>query len=267
MGALHYYLLILLFFASAIKVSHADQTTLSFESSQQIAQSHCAVDWQSIQHSSHVYQWVDTRPSDDFAQYHINGSINLPMNRIEVNGFLKQIPLLIVDHRANYFRLIHLCNRLKEQGFKTVHILKGGMRAAVKAGYTVNGSFNENNWSLISSSMALDLFSRSQLIFVSLNQDAHQQLLAHDIPSQLVLPTTDEPLQLESHLGDDHHKIPLVIVATMDQATMNTIQDHHSNQAIYFLGGGLPTLLNTIKEKQWQPQQHTHHQTTCRQRS
>ena len=83
--------------------------------------------------------WVDPRSEANFLQGHIPGAINLPFQDVTAGHHrLKSYEILVVygddfaDPRAQ-----GMSKRLLELGFKDVRTLRGGLRAWVTAGKTL----------------------------------------------------------------------------------------------------------------------------------
>jgi len=72
---------------------------------------------------------VDTRPAQTFASYRIDGSLNMSAFEIKSKGYLKDKHLVIVGDSANLLESSVLCRDLKQNGFKKVNFIKGGIGA------------------------------------------------------------------------------------------------------------------------------------------
>jgi rhodanese-related sulfurtransferase len=72
---------------------------------------------------------VDVRRAQDFARYHIPGSINIPAFALKTKPFLKERTLVLVDDGRRPRRLEATCRDLRRRGFRQVRVLHGGLRA------------------------------------------------------------------------------------------------------------------------------------------
>jgi rhodanese-related sulfurtransferase len=72
---------------------------------------------------------VDVRRAQDFARYHIPGSINIPAFALKTKPFLRERTVVLVDDGRRPRRLEVTCRDLRRRGFRQVHVLHGGLRA------------------------------------------------------------------------------------------------------------------------------------------
>lgn len=70
---------------------------------------------------------VDVRDAQDFNNFRIPGSINIPVFALKTKTFLKTKPIVLINKGYNYSRLEQECRRLRDAGFKRVSILNGGL--------------------------------------------------------------------------------------------------------------------------------------------
>ncbi len=87
------------------------------------------------------YIFIDIRNSDLFQKVRISGSINVQLFAIKTKVFLKTKQLVLVNEGFGYKNLIQECRRLRKKGFKSVHILKGGLNAWQKSGGYIEGNY------------------------------------------------------------------------------------------------------------------------------
>lgn len=73
--------------------------------------------------------FIDVRLPEEYARYHIAGSINIPLHMIRTKEFLKTTPLMLVNDGRCTSELESTCRELKQAGFKSVSVLDGGLFA------------------------------------------------------------------------------------------------------------------------------------------
>jgi len=89
-------------------------------------QQHCIVTVDSIiKPQSFIY--VDVRNELIFNKVHISNSINIPLSLIKTKTFLKNKTTILVGNGWNEQSLIDECISLKNNGFKSVKVLAGGI--------------------------------------------------------------------------------------------------------------------------------------------
>jgi hypothetical protein len=82
---------------------------------------------------------VDTRAGSEYAQFHIDGSINVPMNDIVRKTQLRGSTITLVGTGKLERELYVACAQLKASGFKSVKVLQGGILAWLAADQAVIG--------------------------------------------------------------------------------------------------------------------------------
>jgi rhodanese-related sulfurtransferase len=82
---------------------------------------------------------VDTRIGRDYAQFRIDGSINLPLHEVVRKEYLRSNSITLVGSGKSERELYVACASLKASGFKFVNVLKGGMLAWLAAEQPVTG--------------------------------------------------------------------------------------------------------------------------------
>lgn len=75
------------------------------------------------------FSLVDVRSSAEYDQYHIPGSINIPLHLVKTKDFLKQQSVELVNDGRTTTELEKTCNELKKSGFDRVTVLDGGLFA------------------------------------------------------------------------------------------------------------------------------------------
>ncbi len=96
---------------------------------------------QQIRQSQAVFM-VDTRLQNEFTQFKIPGSLNIPAALIKTKAFLKTRPVVLIDKGVAHTDLLFLAKALNTKGF-TVSVLEGGLAAwRQKGGALVGNPFS-----------------------------------------------------------------------------------------------------------------------------
>lgn len=96
------------------------------------------------------YLLVDVRSQTDYQNGHIDGSINIPLNQISQQSFLKNRKLLIINSGFPQYGLGQYCNILKEHGFAGIHILDGGIHNWLGSGRELKGRrYREESFEIV----------------------------------------------------------------------------------------------------------------------
>lgn len=77
--------------------------------------------------ASNEINFVDVRLPEEYARYHIAGSINIPLHIVRMKEFLKTIPVILVNEGRCTSELENTCRELKQSGFKNISVLDGGL--------------------------------------------------------------------------------------------------------------------------------------------
>jgi len=70
---------------------------------------------------------IDIRDATAYAKLKIPGSINIPAKLLKSKAFLKSKTIILFDNGIHYAQQEKLCQQLRDSGFKSVQILKGGL--------------------------------------------------------------------------------------------------------------------------------------------
>ena len=84
--------------------------------------------------ASHRTQLVDVRSASEYAQTHIDGSLNLQASEIKTKQFLSNRPVVLVGDGKTDDLLLESCAELRSGGFHQMQVLNGGMLAWSVAG-------------------------------------------------------------------------------------------------------------------------------------
>jgi rhodanese-related sulfurtransferase len=134
---------------------------------------------------------VDTRAATDFANFHIDGAMNLSSVELRSKTFLQGKSVILVGNgKAEREQYID-CKRLKSNGFKQVRVLRGGMPAWLVSGQDVLGhSPNPGQLTRLTPS---DLWIESQFESNLVLVNADRETLQKQIKGSVLIP--DERLQ------------------------------------------------------------------------
>lgn len=75
------------------------------------------------------FSFVDVRSATEFDQYHIAGSINIPIHLLKTKEFLKKTHAVLLDDGRSTIELEKTCHELRGNGFEQVSVLDGGLFA------------------------------------------------------------------------------------------------------------------------------------------
>lgn len=82
---------------------------------------------------------VDTRTTNEYAQFHIDGAMNINASELRGKVFLQDKMLVLIGNGKSEQELYIHCKRLKSNGYKQVKVLWGGMPTWLAAGLGVLG--------------------------------------------------------------------------------------------------------------------------------
>ncbi|MCF6256782.1 MAG: rhodanese-like domain-containing protein [Gammaproteobacteria bacterium] len=72
---------------------------------------------------------IDVRLQQEYEKFRIPNSMNLPLYSIKSKAYLKDKLLILVDEGYTHKHLYEACLSLRDQGFKNVKVLDGGLRS------------------------------------------------------------------------------------------------------------------------------------------
>lgn len=78
-------------------------------------------------HARDNVSFVDVRSPEEYARYHITGSINVPLHMVRTKEFLKTTSVLLVNDGRCTTQLENTCRELRQSGFRNVSVLDGGL--------------------------------------------------------------------------------------------------------------------------------------------
>jgi rhodanese-related sulfurtransferase len=82
---------------------------------------------------------VDVRPAVAYAGYRIPGSVNIPLYALKTKRYLRARSIVLVADGNSQRQLLTVCGQLKDQQFRHVQVLAGGMPSWVLHGGDVIG--------------------------------------------------------------------------------------------------------------------------------
>lgn len=82
---------------------------------------------------------IDMRKKDQFEAFHINGALNMGVTQLGTKAYLRESPLVLLGEGKGDRELYLTCAQLKQNGFKEVRVLQGGMTAWIAQGLPVLG--------------------------------------------------------------------------------------------------------------------------------
>lgn len=126
---------------------------------------------------------IDTRSATDFANYHIDGAMNLSSTELRSKSFLREKSVVLIGNgKAEREQYID-CKRLKSNSFKRVKVLRGGMPGWLVSGQTVLGQ--PPNPAQLARLTPSDLWIESRfdanLVLVAMSQAALQKQFANSL--------------------------------------------------------------------------------------
>lgn len=72
---------------------------------------------------------VDVRDPQAFEKYRIANSLNMPLHAVRTKGFLRSVPVILVNEGRDTAPLDTACQDLRRAGFNKVAVLDGGLNA------------------------------------------------------------------------------------------------------------------------------------------
>ena len=129
---------------------------------------------------------VDTRSAVDFAEFHIEGAMNISATELRSKSFLRDKSVVLIGNgKAEREQYIE-CRRLKSTGFRKVNVLRGGMPAWLASGYSVLGQ--SPNLAQLTTLTPSELWTESQFAANLVLVTASQKTLQKHITRSLLIP-------------------------------------------------------------------------------
>jgi len=134
---------------------------------------------------------IDMRKKDQFEAFHINGALNMEMTQVATKAYLRKSPLVLLGEGKGDRELYLTCAQLKQDGFKEVRVLKGGITAWVAQGQPVLGQApGVPQLMRLAPSELLQEGNFANNVFVIAGRAAAWKRL---LPSEATLPLTPKP--------------------------------------------------------------------------
>lgn len=134
---------------------------------------------------------VDTRSAVDFAEFHIEGAMNISATELRSKSFLRDKSVVLIGNGKAERELYIECRRLKSTGFRRVNVLRGGMPAWLASGYSVLGQ--SPNLARLTTLTPSELWIESRFAANLILVTASQKTLQKHITGALLIP--DERLK------------------------------------------------------------------------
>jgi rhodanese-related sulfurtransferase len=195
---------------------------------------------------------VDVRPSADFEQYRIPGSLNIPLHAVKTKSFLKARPIVLLNEGYLVSALAQACEELNAAGFRAA-ILDGGLYAwQEKGGQIIGDPFAQAGLSRISP-MALALERGHAHHFYVQITDEQIPKENHPVPEAIHIPLLAEqgPEQLK-RIIEENSALPFFNIAVLTaEGLENDRIERRLRQAgiqrVFFLEGGLVAYVKELE--------------------
>lgn len=135
---------------------------------------------------------IDVRDKNEFEEYHIPDSINIPLYTIKTKGFLRDKRLVLINNGFNLKSLKETGEALVSKGY-SIRILQGGLLAWQKAGGNLIGdAAGIKDINLISSEELFSEISKDSGNIVVINlTSASDNKTNIDLPGKVNVPVKD----------------------------------------------------------------------------
>ncbi|MFZ2313994.1 MAG: rhodanese-like domain-containing protein, partial [Methylobacter sp.] len=129
---------------------------------------------------------VDTRSAMDFAEFHIEGAMNISATELRSKSFLRDKSVVLIGNGKAERELYIECRRLKSTGFRRVNVLRGGMPAWLASGHGVLGQ--SPNLARLTTLTPSELWTESRFEANLVLVTASQKTLQKQITGSLLIP-------------------------------------------------------------------------------
>ncbi|MCP4379630.1 MAG: rhodanese-like domain-containing protein [bacterium] len=141
---------------------------------------------------------VDLRRKEDFRQFRMAGSLNIPSFALTTKGFLKRRPFVLLDEGYDPQGLDMLCEELRQAGFEA-RFLYGGLKAWNASGATLEGDvFAQRTLDRMPVAAFRNGLTDEHRVLVALND----RLPLVDFPQAVTLPYRGDPQEWIKRLED-----------------------------------------------------------------
>ncbi|MDD5412016.1 MAG: rhodanese-like domain-containing protein, partial [Methylobacter sp.] len=129
---------------------------------------------------------MDTRSAVDFAEFHIEGAMNISTTELRSKPFLRNKSVVLIGNgKAEREQYIE-CRRLKSTGFRQVNVLRGGMPVWLASGRSVLGQ--PHNLTELTTLAPSELWTESRFEANLILVTASQKTLQKQIAGALLIP-------------------------------------------------------------------------------
>ena len=169
---------------------------------------------------------VDTRTSHEFAQFYIDGAMNIHPAELRSKAFLKGKKIVLIGNGKSEQELFMDCKRLKSSGYEQVKVLWGGMPAWLTSGLDALGQ--SPKLTELTKLSASELWVESQFASNLILVTASQAVVQQQIPGSLLI-ADEKPQTILSAVkrrGKKSNIGPLasVVLVTSKEADINAIR-------------------------------------------
>jgi rhodanese-related sulfurtransferase len=144
---------------------------------------------------------MDVRKPEAYRQYHIPGSLNLPLHSIKHKKHFKNSTIALINKGLSYRFLLDACTQLKNGGFKQISVVKGGLKSWFESGYSLNN--RKAPLKQLSEISPYEYFNASMdnnWVFIDLDQSSDQ--LRSLIPSARIIKLTGDFSAFDNNLQE-----------------------------------------------------------------
>lgn len=99
----------------------------------------CAIDVTAQEGISKTAMLIDVRSQGEFTRSHIDGAMNLSPSEVLTKDYLKTRQVVLIGSGRDDHRLLVTCAQLKQRGFGSVKVIRGGMLSWSERGLPVLG--------------------------------------------------------------------------------------------------------------------------------
>jgi len=220
-------------------------------------------------------QFVDVRSAADYGLAHMPEAIHIPLHLVKTKSFLKNINVILVDAGRSTSELVSHCVTLRQQGFKQVSVLDGGLQAWHAARRPLTGQ--QNHDVKLNRMSTAELFIERQytdwlVIHVSskaLPQDMRQWLPNHlvNVPMKAVGQQVDAIREAIAQRATGKTARKVLILAEDDTANDRLEARLRSKYpSILYLSGGVGGYQSYVKKQIaiWNQQNQPRRLSACR---
>ena len=198
----------------------------------------CLIDAQTVQKQFQLEGalLIDVRNAGEYQQYHIPGSINLPLSAVKYKRNFKNSKIVLINKGLSQRFLLDSCTQLKSSGFKQVSVLEGGLTSWLEKRYPLNrGDITLNRISEITPYEYFNSATDNDWIFISLDQSA--EIVRPLLPNARVIRLNGDFSRLKQQLSElekDHAGPRSMKFLVVDEygKTYQSKKDYFSQHAI-----------------------------------